>query len=153
MKTLSLAFVLLLGSTAIAHAENFTFTSKGTSIAQVGGPGPAGKPVAAGHSKTETEITWASGSKTTSKGECMGWSAPPTSGFSNQGMCTATDSDGSKSFLQFTCVAVTEKTADCWGRLTGLSGKWQGKLGTASWRSTQNPDGKGGSSVGAGTLN
>ena len=80
MKTLTIAVALLLASTAAAQAETFTFTGKGTTVAQVGGPGPMGKPVGASHAKNETEVTWASGKKTTSTGECMSWSAAPGTG-------------------------------------------------------------------------
>ncbi len=154
MKTLTIAVALLLASTAIAQAETFTFTGKGTNVAQVGGPGPMGKPVGASHAKNDTEVTWASGKKTTSAGECMSWSATPGTGFSVQGICSGADSGG-QTFLVFSCVSVNDKNtaADCWGRLTGLTGTWKGKVGTASWRNTQNADGKGTTAAGAGTLN
>jgi hypothetical protein len=155
MRTLSLALILLLGTAGVASAENFTITGKGTNVSQIGGPGPMGKPIVAGVSKNETEVTWASGKKTTSKGDCMAWSAPPTSGFTAQGICSSADNEGSKTFLVFSCLSLNDKNtaSDCWGRLTGLSGAWQGKTATASWRGTQNADGKGGTAVGAGTMN
>jgi hypothetical protein len=155
MRALLVTAALLLGATGVANAENFTVTGKNTSVARVGGPGPMGKPVGAGHGTSEAEVIWASGAKSTWKGDCMGWTAPPTSGFSSQGVCSWTDSDGSKIFMLSSCISLNEKntSTDCWGRLTGLSGKWEGKVGTASWRGTQNPDGNGGTVAGAGTRN
>lgn len=155
MRWAMVSVVALLASTVVANAETFTFTGKNTPGQQIAGPGPMGKPVIAGTSKGETEITWASGKKTKSTNDCMAWSAPPGSGFTVQGICSSTDSDGSKSSLIFSCLSLNEKNtaSDCWGRLTGLSGSLQGKTSTASWRGTQNADGKGSTVVGAGVQN
>lgn len=154
MKTLLLVSVAFVLSAAAASAETFTFTSKSTTVAQVGGPGPAGKPVGASHATNEAEVVWASGTKMKSKGACMSWSAPPGSGFTAQGMCNGTDADGAKTFMVFSCTANDKNTEnDCWGRLTYVSGKNQGKVATASWHGKQSPDGKGGTAVGAGNMN
>jgi hypothetical protein len=154
MKTLLLVSVAFVLSTAAANAETFTFTSKAVTVAQVGGPGPGGKPVGASHATNEAEVVWASGTKMKSKGDCMSWSAPPGSGFTGQGMCNGTDADGAKTFMVFSCAGNDKNTEnDCWGRLTYTSGKNQGKVATASWHGKQNADGKGGTAAGAGTMN
>lgn len=155
MRALLIAAAALLASTAVASAETFTFTGKSTPGQQIAGPGPGGKPMVAGTSKGETELTWASGKKTKSTNDCIAWSAAPGSGFSIQGICAATDADGAKSSLVFSCISLNDKNtaSDCWGRLTGLSGSLQGKTSTASWRGTQNADGKGSTIVGAGVQN
>jgi hypothetical protein len=155
MKSLALTVVLLLGSTAVANAESFTFTGKSANGMQIGGPGPMGKPIVSGTSKGSVDITYASGLKMSSANDCIAWSAPPTSGFTVQGMCSSVDKDGSKSFLLFSCLSLNEKNtaSDCWGRITGLSGRLQGKTSTVSWRGTQNADGKGATIAGAGEQN
>lgn len=72
----------------------------------------------------------------------------------SQGMCNGTDADGGKAFLVFSCAGNDKGTEnDCWGRLTYVSGKNQGKVATASWHDKQNADGKGGTAVGAGNMN
>lgn len=149
---ISVAFVL--GTTA-ANAETFTFTAKNTQVTQIVGPGPGGKPVVAGSSKSENDVVWASGAKEHATGDCFGWSAPPASGFTSQGACTGTDAAGAKTFVVFSCLAANDKGTenDCWGRVSFLSGKNQGKTATASWHGKQNADGKGGTAVGAGNMN
>jgi hypothetical protein len=150
MRTILFVSAALVLSATAAHAETFTFTSKATTVAQVGGPGPLG----ASHATNEAEVVWASGTKMKSKGDCMSWSAPPTSGFTGQGMCNGTDADGAKTFLVFSCAGNDKGTEnDCWGRLTYVSGKNAGKVATASWHGKQSADGKTGTASGAGNMN
>ena len=148
------AAALALGATA-AHAETYTLTGKSTPGLQVGAPGPMGKPVVGVTVKIDTDIVWASGAKMHSTGDCIGWSAPPTSGASTNGVCNSTDADGAKSALFFTCISTNEQNteSDCWGRIAYTSGKNQGKSSTVSWHGKQNADGKGGTAVGAGNMN
>lgn len=145
----------LFVTSSVASAETFTFTGSTTPGMQIAGPGPMGKPIFSGSFKGQTSVTWASGKKSTSTSDCNGWSAPPGSGFSVQGMCQSTDSDGSKQFLAFSCISLNDKNtmSDCWGRMTGTAGPAQGKTSTASWRGTQNADGKGSTLTGAGVQN
>ena len=155
MKTMLLLTAALALSATAANAETFTFTAKNTQVTQIAGPGPGGKPYIAGSSKSENDVVWASGAKMHGTGDCFGWSAPATSGFTSQGACSGTDANGDKSFLVFSCLAANDKgtESDCWGRLTWTSGKNQGKTATASWHGKQNADGKGGTAVGAGNMN
>jgi hypothetical protein len=152
MKLTIISIAALLASTALANAETFTFTGKNVPGKQIAAPGPAGKPIVAAQSTGDTELTWASGKKQSAKNECMAWSAPPGSGFSVAGVCSSTSSDGSKLAIAFSCVSLNDKNtmSDCWGKITGMSGPQQGKTSTVSWRGTQNPDGNGGTVVGAG---
>lgn len=155
MKRLILIAAMLALSTTIAHAETYTFTGKSTQGMVVVAPGPGGKPIAGVTAKIETEIVWASGAKMRSTGDCVGWTAPPTSGASTNGVCNSTDADGAKSALFFTCIATNETNteSDCWGRIAYTSGKNQGKSATLSWHGKQNADGKSGTAVGAGNMN
>jgi len=87
-------------------------------------------------------VTYASGQRVTSPNKCASWSAPPTSGFATNGICTFSEGDGEQSTIQFSCQ--TDATGqDCWGGLRGVTGKRSGKSGTISWRQTANPDGPG----------
>jgi hypothetical protein len=121
----------------------------------VGAPGPGGKPVVGATSKIESDIVWASGAKTRSTGDCIGFTAPPTSGATNQIVCNSTDADGAKSAAFLTCISTNDKNTenDCWGRIVYTSGKNNGKVATFSLHGKQNADGKGGTSVGAGNMN
>lgn len=153
MKVILLISAALALSATAAQAETFTFTSKGAPISRVAGPGPMGKPLVAANSKNEVDLVWASGAKEHSSGECFGWSAPPASGFTTQGACSG-DGPSGNAFTVFSCLANDKGTeSDCWGRVTFTSGKNAGKTATISWHGTQNPDGKGGTSVGAGVMN
>lgn len=151
MKLILIAGAALLASTALANAEAFTFTSKGTITNQVGAPGPGGMPTGASFSTVESATTWASGKKTTAKGSCATWSAAPGGALSVNGACTLTDADGGYA-ASFACAPMdkTNTVAHCWGGLTGTSGKHQGKSGTVSWRTTQAADGKSNTAVGSG---
>lgn len=154
MKALMIGSAILFAMTGIANAETFSFTGKNTNGDQIAGPGASGKPVVAGASTFANDEVWASGTKMKSSGKCMAWSAAPASGFTVEGICSGTDGNGGF-FVQFSCVARGAKNAesDCWGGLTGTSGKYQGKMGTASWHGHQDADGKGSTSVGAGNWN
>jgi hypothetical protein len=151
MRFILIASVALLATTAVASAEAFTFTGKGTLTSQVGAPGPGGRPIGTSMAAVENETTWASGKKTTNKGTCGTWSAPPGSGMTNTGACTLSGPDGIFS-VAYGCASLNDKNtvANCWGSLTGTSGSLQGKTGTASWRVTQSADGKSTTSVGSG---
>ncbi|MEQ1867657.1 MAG: hypothetical protein ABL996_23790 [Micropepsaceae bacterium] len=151
MRLLLIASAALLASTAVASAEAFTFTSTGTVTNQVGAPGPGGRPIGATFSNIESQTTWASGKKSSSKGTCGAWSAPPGGGITTSGACSLTGPDGNFS-ASFACASLNDKNtmANCWGSLTGTSGMFQGKGGTISWRATQSADGKSNTSVGSG---
>ena len=140
---------------ASAQAENFTFTGTGTQVAAVGGVGPQGRPAGGGYSKIATEITWASGKKTKSTGECIGSTAPPTSGLTNQLVCNSKDEDGSTSFAWIGCTSTNDKgtEGECWGKVTYTSGANKGRSSVIAFRSKQNADGKGGTSAGTGSMN
>ena len=151
---------LLLLSAAIvlaasAQAENFTFTGTGTQVASVGGIGPQGRPTGGGYSKIATDITWASGKKTKSTGECIASTAPPTSGLTNQLVCNSKDEDGSTSFAWIGCMSTNDKgtEGECWGKLTYTAGANKGHSSVFSFRTKQNADGKGGTSAGTGSMN
>lgn len=153
MRVLLFLSVALIGATGAQAAETFTLTTKGSPTFRISGAGPAGRPVVAQHSTNEVEITWASGKKTKSKGDCIGWSAPPNSGFSAQALCSGTDEDGATTFSVIGCIANDKGTEnDCWGRVTYTSGARKGKVATISSHGVQNPDGKGGTSTGSGVL-
>lgn len=151
MRVILISVAALLASTAIASAESFTFTSTGQVTNQVGATGPMGRPVGTTISTIESKVTWASGKKTTAKGTCGTWSAPPGGGITNNGACTLADEDGAFSAF-FACASLDEKNtmANCWGQLSGTSGAYQGKSGTVSWRATQSADGKSNSAIGSG---
>lgn len=140
---------------AAAQAESYTFTGTSQSGMQIVAPGPGGKPVVGVTAKIQTNVVWASGAKDTSTGDCVGWSAPPGSGASNQGVCNSTSGNGDRTALYFTCIATNDKNteSDCWGRVVYLTGKNKGKTSTTSWHGKQNADGKGGSAAGAGYMN
>jgi len=148
---LSVAFVV--GATSAQAAETFTFTGKGAPIFRVAGAGSAGQPVFAQHGSNEIEITWASGKKTKNKGGCIGWSAPPATGFTVQALCSGTDDDGATTFAIVSCIADAKtKESDCWGRVTYTSGKNNGRVSAIASHGVQNPDGKGGTSTGTGVM-
>jgi hypothetical protein len=148
---LSVAFVM--GTTTV-QAENFTFTTKGSVVFRIAGVGPQGRPAIATHGKNEVEIVWASGAKTKSKGDCISWTTPPNTGFTGQAFCSGTDEDGSTTFSIIGCMVTNDKGSenDCWGRVTYTSGKNKGRVATISSHGKQNPDGKGGTSLGTGTM-
>ena len=151
MRLILVSVAALLASTAVASAEAFTFTSSGQTTNQVGAPGPMGRPVGSSFATIESQVTWASGKKSTSKGTCGTWSAPPGGGITNNGACALSDADGAFS-AYFACASLDDKNtmANCWGQLTGTTGKYQGKGGTVSWRATQSADGKSNTAVGSG---
>lgn len=155
MRTLLLVLAAFVLSAVPASAETFTFTGKSTNVMMVVAPGPGGKPVVGATNKIETDVVWASGAKMHSTGDCVGWTAPPTSGATNQSVCNSTDADGGKSQVFLTCISTNDKNteADCWGRLVYTSGKHNGKVSTFSLHGKQNADGKGSTSVGAGNMN
>jgi len=155
MKALLLVWAAFVLSAVSANAETFTFTGKSSPVMMVVAPGPGGKPVAGTTSKYENDVVWASGAKMRTTGDCVGWTAPPTSGATSQAVCNGTDADGGKSQVFLTCISTNEKNteADCWGRLVFTSGKKQGKVSTFSLHGKQNADGKGSTSVGAGNMN
>jgi hypothetical protein len=155
MRTVLVVSAAVLMSATAAQAETFTFTGSSQSGLQVGAPGPGGKPVVGTTVRIETNLTWASGAKEKSTGDCVGWTAPPTSGASINGVCNSTGADGAKTALFFTCISTNEQNteSDCWGRIAFTSGKNQGKAATVSWHGKQNADGNGGSAVGAGNMN
>ena len=155
MRSLLLVSVALVLGTTAASAETFTITGKSQPVTQVAGPGPMGKPIVGASVKIETDVTWASGTKEHSTGDCIGWSAPPASGFTTQGICSSASADGGKSSLVFSCISTNDKNteSDCWGRVTYLEGKNKDKVATVSWHGKQNADGKGGTAVGAGNMN
>jgi hypothetical protein len=154
MKLIAATAIALLASTSIANAESYSFTSTATTVNQVGGPVAGGKPVGAGFSTGESTLTSASGKKSTSKLQCATWSAPPSGQFTTMGFCNG-EEGASKYTVAFSCAAMNDKNtaADCWGRLTGISGTYANKTGTASWRATQGADGKSGTATGAGVWN
>ena len=151
MRLLLIAGAALLATTAVASAEAFTFTSTGTLTSQVGAPGPGGRPQGTSMATVESQTTWASGKKSTSKGTCGTWSAPPGGGITNNGACMLSGSDGDFS-VAFACASMNDKNtvANCWAGLTGTAGGFKGKSGTASWRVTQSADGKSSTSTGSG---
>ena len=151
MKLILISAAALLASTAMANAEAFTFTSTGTLTNQVGAPGPMGRPVGASFANVESQTTWASGKKTTSKGTCATWTAPPGGGITTNGACILNESDGGFA-ASFACASLDDKntTANCWGAITGASGKYKGLGGTISWRAKLSADGKTNSAVGTG---
>ncbi len=154
MKSLLLLSAAFALSATAANAETFTITGKSQPVTQVAAPGPMGKPVSGGSVKIETDVTWASGVKEHSTGDCIGWSAPPASGFTSQGICSSASAEG-KSSLVFSCITANDKNTenDCWGRLSYSEGKNKDKTATVSWHGKQNADGKGGTAVGAGNMN
>ena len=151
MKLILIAGAALLATTAVASAEAFTFKGTGTLTSQVGAPGPGGGPIGTSMATVENETTWASGKKTTNKGTCGTWSAPPGGGITNNGACMLSGPDGAFS-VSFACASLNDKNtvANCWGGLTGTSGTLKDKSGTASWRVTQSADGKSTTTVGSG---
>jgi hypothetical protein len=151
---LLLSAVFVLGTTA-ANADTFTFSGKNTPGSQISAPGPMGKPVFAGNSRFENELVRSNGTKMKSTGDCIAWSAAPASGFTVQGICSGTDADGTKTSVIFSCIATGTNGGDsnCWGGLTTTAGKTKGQTGTASWHTHENADGKGSTTVGAGTMN
>jgi hypothetical protein len=151
MKTVLASIVVLLASTSIANAESFTFASTATTTDRVGGPVAGGKPVGASMSSGESNVTYASGKKSTSKTHCANWSAPPGQLFTSTGFCTG-EEGADKYTVAFSCQG-DEKGGDCWGRLTGTGGAFQNKTGTVTWHGTQNADGKGGTATGQGAWN
>lgn len=152
MKLLNISLAALLASTAVAHAESFSFNGGGQLTNQVFAMGPQGRPVGATFATTESQTTWASGKRSSTKGTCANWSVPPSAGMTSNGACALTDSDGGTFSISFACAALDPKNtvANCWGAMTGSAGKYQGKAGTISWRSQLGPDGKSNTSVGSG---
>lgn len=155
MRTLFLLTTASLLFAGVASAETFTFTGSSQPGMQIAAPGPGGKPIVGVTVKIETNIVWASGTKEKSTGDCVGWTAPPGTAATNQGVCNSTGGNGDKSALFFTCIATNDKgtESDCWGRVVYTSGKSAGKSSTVSWHGKGSADGKGGTAVGAGNMN
>jgi hypothetical protein len=149
-----LSLVVPLVTTA-AQAETFTFT--GTVIPagkRIAAPGPTGEPIVGARVTAEFDMDWASVGRTRAAYDCIVFSAPPASGQTIQGVCDASETDGGKYSLLFTCLADEKRPeSDCWGRIAYSAGKRAGKVGTMSWHDRLNADGKTITSVGAGNLN
>ena len=129
------SFALVVASTIAASAESFTFSGSGKTMNQVMASS-GGTNIGGSYATSTTNTTYASGRKSTSQNDCMQWTAQPGSMFTTQGVCTADAGDGKFSVI-FSCQADADgKGGDCWGRLTGMSGAYENKLGMVSWHST-----------------
>jgi hypothetical protein len=140
MKRIVLAALMLGVSAVAAHAESFTFTSAGQAAGPpVAGVGADGKPTASSHLTAVTDITYASGAKSTAQTKCA--STAGSAGVSGQ--CDYTEANGDAASIAFTCMGAADGSqADCKGTMNGTAGARQGKTGTIMWHQTGTPDGK-----------
>jgi hypothetical protein len=150
MKRIVLAALMLGVSAMAAHAESFTFTSAGQSAGPpVMGTGADGKPTATSHLTATTDITYASGAKSTAQTKCV--STGGSAGISGQ--CDFSEPSGDAASIAFTCTGAADGSqADCKGAMSGTAGARQGKTGTIMWHQTGTPDGKS-SAAGSGAWN
>jgi hypothetical protein len=154
MKLAFASGLLLCAVAGTAAAETFAFKSTSTIVNTINvatGPSSA---IGAEFNEGTSQVTYAAGTTTTTKNKCVGWSAPPSSGFTTNGVCTFSEGAGDEASIQFSCQAdAAAKALDCWGALRGVTGKRAGKNGTISWRQMTNPDGKTGTAAGTGMWN
>ncbi len=154
MKIIFTAATLLCASAITAQADSFTFSGTGQITDQVMVP-VAGStaPVGGAHGTSTFTAMFSSGRSLKAKAECAQWTAQPGSMFSGEGACSDTDSDGTWS-TAFSCAGdLKSGSGDCWGRLTGITGKYVNKVGTVVWHSTSSNDGKDLSFSGTGMWN
>jgi hypothetical protein len=154
MKTFLTAALLLGLNAAAAQAETFTFTGTFKIDNQLATPVATGKSVAL-FAENSSTMTYASGKKALANGNCTGWSALPGSGSALTGMCLFSESATDKGSISMSCnwTDAQQTQADCWGQITGVSGRWRGKTGTIGWHQVLGPDGKNGTTAGAGMWN
>lgn len=147
--------VLAFGLPAAAEAaETFTFVARAEITNRIVAPVAGSKTIIAQFSSGPIEVTYP-GRKVVSKSQCATWPAPPGGSFTSNGACVVIDSDNSQYSVVVSCRLVDAKITinDCFGQLTGVSGVYQSKTGTVSWRSTIAADNKTLTSVGAGQWN
>lgn len=155
MRTLLLSILLLGASAVTANAESFTFTSTSTGSNQIVAPITGGKPVTSGSLAGTSQVTYASGKKTTNTFNCNNWSTPPGSLFQGNGACLFSEPGGNQASIVSGCDFTNkdQSESDCWGALTGMAGAWANKTGTISWHAKTSADGKTGTASGTGQWN
>jgi hypothetical protein len=137
-----------------AKAEPFTFAARTEVVNRIVAPVAGSKTIVAQFSNGEITATYAS-RKVLSKSQCATWPAPTSGTFTAVGVCLANDSDGSQFTVVVSCRVVDDNNSvsDCFGQLTGVSGQYQGKTGTVTWRSTADAGGKSSAQTGTGLWN
>jgi hypothetical protein len=154
MRVFFVSVALIAIMAGAAKAESFTFAARTDVVNRIVAPVAGSKTIVAQFSNGEIEATYSS-RKVLSKSQCATWPAPTGGTFTASGVCLALDSDGSQFTVVVSCRVVDDKNtvSDCFGQLTGVSGQYQGKTGTVSWRSTAGGEGKSSSQVGTGLWN
>jgi len=153
MKMILVSAVLLCAA-GVTQAETFTLTSTSKALQSINVPTGAGTSSGAGFNEFTSQVTFASGRKATTKGNCAGWNAPASSGFTTEGVCKWTEGND-EATMQFSCAEdMKTNTADCWGGMRGgATGRYAGKTGTISWHEKFSPDTNTGTAVGTGMWN
>jgi hypothetical protein len=151
MKKLLLASALLCAASVAAQAEEFTFSGATKLSSRVMVPLPQ-SPAVGSMSTGETTTIYASGRKVKVTSKCSQQTRAPNDQFDLTGVCEAESDDG-KFGLTFACnnVSIEQRTAMCWGILTGLTGSLKGKTGSVSWTGVANEDQSGTTAEGGGS--
>jgi len=152
MRIWLVAIAVLCVMPSVANgAETFTFVARTQITNRVVAPVTGSKTIIAQFSSGQIEVTYPT-RKVLSKSECATWPAPPGGLFTSSGACVVVDSDNSQYTVVVSCRLVDDKVTinDCFGQLTGVSGAYQGKSGTVSWRSTVGADNISLTSIGTG---
>lgn len=134
--------IFLILSAALASApsatDTFAFTGALQAQSRVGGADSSGVVAGATFSTGRFDMSYSAGKVDASKAYCALWSAQPQSSFTSHGACNVNGSDG-EFIISFSCQAVEKHASvlDCWGRLTGVSGRYRKRTGLVSWRNTE----------------
>ena len=122
----------LLGATAAAAAENFTFESAlklidGVRVPLTGSPFQGSRVFS-----FSTTVTAADGRKIASSGKCSSWTAAPGSMFTSTGVCAVPDAYT----LRYSCSAALDKSgeSDCWGLVEFIGEGDKGRTGVIAFR-------------------
>lgn len=122
----------LLGATAAAAADNFTFETAlklidGVRVPLTGSPFQGSRVFSFSNA-----VTFADGRKAASSGKCSSWTAAPGSMFTSTGVCAVPEAYT----LRYSCSAALDKSgeSDCWGLLEYISEAGKGHTGVVAFR-------------------
>jgi hypothetical protein len=139
MKKTLIGSALVFCAAGAVGAETFTVTSNTRTTNSINIDTGATTTAGAAFNEFDSQGVYASGQKTTSKGECAAWSTVPGSQMTTEGVCTYTEGASDKASIEFGCVDDIKAST--------------GKTGTISWRQTLSSDGKTSKAVGVGMWN
>ena len=135
MKRILLAGLLACAPIAAHASDTFTFTTAAKMIDGVRVPATGAPPFQGVRVFTiTTTTTYADGHKEATSGKCGEWRNPPGAEFPGSGVCQYDEYT-----VHYSCAPAPEngKEANCWGLLTGIGGRYNGKTGTITYRNGQ----------------